>query len=123
MPKRKLAVALAAAMGLFVTINAAAAQDQPVSQGGWAVVSENGSLQRGLNVRKVAHLSQGVYQVLFNQDINVCAATATIRGERENLLPGYIVVSNFHSNKVQVNTYDTVTRLPTDLKFNVLVSC
>ncbi len=120
--KQKKTAALAIVAGLFVA-TAAVAQDQPVSQGGWAVVNEAGRLVNGLNVKRVNHAATGVYHVGFNQDISACATTASIRGETGKILPGYIVVSNMHTDKVAVTTYSAATALPTDLNFNMVVSC
>jgi hypothetical protein len=74
-------------------------------------------------VRAVRHPARGVYHIAFNQDVSACAATASIRGERNNILPGYVVVSNFNTDKVGVNTYNAATLLPADFKFNMVVNC
>src|ERR1700737_2555014 len=44
----------------------------------WAVVETNGTLVRGRNVARVAHLSTGIYEVVFTEDISGGVFVATI---------------------------------------------
>ncbi|PYJ06815.1 MAG: hypothetical protein DMF06_17350 [Verrucomicrobia bacterium] len=44
----------------------------------WAVLETNGSLVRGHNVWRVAHLATGIYEVIFTGDVSAGAFVATI---------------------------------------------
>jgi hypothetical protein len=44
----------------------------------WAVVERNGTLVRGRNVKQVTKLAQGIYEVIFTEDISAGVFVATI---------------------------------------------
>jgi hypothetical protein len=44
----------------------------------WAVVETNGTLVRGRNVNQVTKLAQGIYEVIFTEDISAGVFLATI---------------------------------------------
>ena len=44
----------------------------------WAVVETNGTLVRGRNVTRVAHLATGEYEVIFTDDVSQGVYVATI---------------------------------------------
>lgn len=44
----------------------------------WAVLETDGTLVRGHNVWRVAHLSTGIYEVIFTGDVSAGAFVATI---------------------------------------------
>jgi hypothetical protein len=44
----------------------------------WAVVETNGTLVRGHNVWRVAHLGTGIYEVVFTGDVSAGVFVATI---------------------------------------------
>ena len=44
----------------------------------WAVIETDGSLVRGRNVARVAHLGQGQYEVVFTSDVSQGVYVATI---------------------------------------------
>jgi len=44
----------------------------------WAVVETDGTLVRGRNVTRVTHLGQGVYEVVFTDDVSRGVYVATI---------------------------------------------
>jgi len=112
------------AAGLIIgSVGLALAQDAPVSSGGYAVVGANGKLRHNLNVTSVNHAGPGIYRIRFNQNVDRCAANATIRGEKRSTLPGYIVVSSFDDRTLQVNTFLTTTLLPADFRFDVTATC
>ena len=69
--KKKLAAAVAAAP--VVTGNEHCCVTQY-----WAVVETDGSLVRGHNVWRVAHLGTGIYEVIFTGDVSAGAFVATI---------------------------------------------
>jgi hypothetical protein len=92
----------------------------------YAVVNTDGSLVRGANVSKVAHLGTGRYEVTFNQDVSRCAYTATI-GDPGNALvyyPGLIYTAGGHGSRqgVYVETKNTGGGLG-DWPFHLNVSC
>ncbi|HEY3636948.1 MAG TPA: hypothetical protein VGK90_02260 [Rhizomicrobium sp.] len=122
---QKLAfTSLAVAGFIAATAGSGFAQDNPAkkSSGGWAVVNSDGTLQGHENVTRVTVKSTGVYDVRFNQKISNCAATATIGGTSKTVLPGYIVLSK-RSDTVVAHTFDALTALPADFKFNLNVAC
>ena len=71
--KSKVASATAAAGGAVVTGNEHCCVTQY-----WAVVETNGTLVRGHNVWRVAHLGTGIYEVIFTGDVSAGAFVATI---------------------------------------------
>jgi hypothetical protein len=116
------------ATALALSLQAAVAVSADAKGGmtsGYAVVAPDGKLSRGKNVMAVKHISAGVYQVNFTDDTSKCAFAGTIAGDRDTLLPGYLVVShtNAPSKTVNVFTFATVTLLPADFRFHLLVSC
>src|SRR5256885_2301233 len=81
--------------------------------GGLAVVNSDGSLGANYNVLHVRHVRTGLYRVRFNQPTGSCAATATIGGDTETTVPGYIVVRR-DQDVVGVHTFAAATLLPHD---------
>jgi hypothetical protein len=94
-----------------------------IARGKWHGFQKFFSARHEANVTTVRHKSAGVYHVVFSQDVNRCAANATIRGERKAVAPGYIMVSRFDDKTLRVNTFTAVTLLPADFRFDVVVSC
>jgi hypothetical protein len=120
----------AAAAGIFlvtVTVPATAQQKGAPTPGGWAIVDTDGTLGANSNVVQVNHVGPGVYRVVFNQDVSQCAATATIAAHtgRHSIVPGYLVTgrNGKFPTQMRVYTFDTTTLLPTDFRFDLLVSC
>jgi hypothetical protein len=113
----------ALAAGLLAAAPMAQAQERPVSLGGYAVVDADGTLGNHVNVLSVTHQSTGVYVVAFNQPVKKCAFNATIRGDQSSIVPGYIVASRDGKDAVQINTFLTLTLIPSDFKFNVTATC
>jgi hypothetical protein len=122
---RKLALSTVAIVAALASADIASAQSRQTSPGGWAIVAPDGTLGHNANVKSVKHVSTGVYLVKFNQDVSTCAANATIAGRgKKSITPGYIVVSRAHtSDVIKVNTFLTVTLLPADFRFDVMVMC
>ena len=119
----KLTFTSLAIVGLFAAAASAGAAEAPkASAGGWAVVASDGKLGSHQNVSGVTHNSAGVYDVKFNGKVSDCAATATIGGSTKTLVPGYIVLTK-KSDSVGVHTFDALTALPADFKFNLNVAC
>ena len=125
MLKHKTAMTMAAAAGLLLaTGTIAAGQDQPVSQGGFAVVTPAGGMPASLNVKSIEHPSAGVYQLRFNQPVWNCAATATAAGKADSSpMPAYIVITKIGHVTLQINTYSTTELTPTDTRFDVALTC
>jgi len=76
---------------------------------------------------KVVHVNTGVYRVQFNNDVSSCAANVTLAAHngRNSVAPGYVVAGKNDSAPAQIRvyTFQAVTLVPTDFKFNVLASC
>lgn len=118
----KLASVAGALVAAFASTGGAIAQ---TTTGGWAIVAPDGTLGHNLNVKAVNHKSAGVYLVKFNQSVTACSANATIAGAgKRSVIPGYIVVSHPKGDDlIKVNTFLTVTLLPSDFRFNLQVMC
>jgi hypothetical protein len=114
------AAALAIALAGFG--GAASAQ---TTTGGWAVVGPEGKVLKHHNVSKVHHSGTGTYRIEFNNDVSACVYTGNVRGVVKSLVPGILVVARHDTdaNAVFVRIFDAATLLPTDEKFNLLVSC
>lgn len=122
---RRLAASAAAAAGLLLA--AGPATSGVPTPGGWAIVDDDGTLGANRNVVRVSLVQTGVYRVVFNQDVSHCAATATLAAHngRNSIVPGYIVTGrngNF-PEQLRVYTFNTVTLLPQNFRFNLLASC
>ena len=120
----------AAAMGIVLAsaiAPAAAQQPGTPTPGGWAIVDTDGTLDANSNVVQVNHVGPGVYRVVFNQDVSHCAATATLAAHtgRHSIVPGYLVTgrNGKFPTQMRVYTFATTTLLPTDFRFDLLVSC
>src|SRR5262249_20780065 len=114
--------AAALAMALAVFSGAASAQ---TTTGGWAVVGAEGGVLKHQNVTKVHRIGTGTYRIEFNNDVSKCVYTGNIRGVVKTLTPGILDVARHDSdaNAVFVRIFDAATLLPTDEKFNLLVTC
>lgn len=120
-------LAIGAAAGILLAAVAPTASDAGApTPGGWAIVHADGTLGSRSNVTQVIHVGTGIYRVEFNQDVSHCAATATIAAHGgKTIVPGYIVAGRNSTapNQVRVYTFESVTLVPTDYKFDVLASC
>ncbi|HWA92546.1 MAG TPA: hypothetical protein VG889_21120 [Rhizomicrobium sp.] len=118
---------LVAATGILLAAGTlTAAQAGAPTAGGWAIINSDGTLGANLNVTKVQHPKPGVYRITFNNDVAHCAANATIAAAGGNtIVPGYIVAGRtaLVPNQIRVHTWETVTLIPTDYKFDLLVTC
>jgi hypothetical protein len=112
----------ALALALAVFSSAASAQ---TTTGGWAVVGPEGTVLKHQNVTKVHRIGAGTYRIEFNNDVSKCVYTGNIRGVVKSLVPGILVVARHDSDAdaVFVRIFDAATLLPTDEKFNLLVTC
>jgi opacity protein-like surface antigen len=123
MSRKSLLCALAAVGFVAAAAADSSAQETAkTSPGGWAVVASDGKLQSHENAMKVTHNSAGVYDVKFDQKVSNCAANATIGGSTRTMLPGYIVLTK-RGDTIGVHTFDALTALPADFKFNLNVAC
>lgn len=96
----------------------------------WAVLETNGTLVRGHNVWRVAHLAPGIYEVIFNGDVSAGVFQATIGRPGIFTEPtGEICVAlrflppppNPEFNKgVWIQTFDSAGH-PSDRAFHLLV--
>ncbi len=119
---------LAAATGLLLAGSQAAAQAPGApSTGGFAIVDSDGSLGANRNVLAVFHVGTGIYRVQFNQDVSSCAANVTLAAHtgHSSVVPGYVVAGRNENapNQIRVYTFQAVTLVPMDLRFNLLASC
>jgi hypothetical protein len=122
---QKLAFTTLAITGLFaLTAGTGLAQNAPGKKttGGYAVINSDGSVEVQHNVTSVSHSNTGVYYVQMARKVDNCAATATIAGDSQTLAPGYVVIAK-QGDMINVNTYATVTLLPEDYKFDLIVDC
>lgn len=95
----------------------------------WAVLETNGTLVRGHNVWRVAHLGTGVYEVIFTGDVSAGAFVATIgRPGIYTETTGEICMALRYSTTVPeinkgvwVQTFDSSGN-PSDRAFNLLVT-
>jgi hypothetical protein len=91
----------------------------------FAVVRANGTLVRGCNALNADKPDgNGIYRVLFNQNVNNCAWVATIGLPDDGVPPcGQISVAGLaNPNGVQVRTFDRDCQ-PTDRPFHLAVHC
>jgi hypothetical protein len=94
----------------------------------WAVVETNGTLVRGRNVTRVAHLGTGTYEVIFTDDVSLGVYVATIGRPGISTEPsGQIGVAlrcclsgSEVNHGVWVDTHDS-TGAPSDRAFHLLV--
>lgn len=118
---------LVAATGLLLSAAPfTASQAGAPSPGGWAIVQSDGTLGANRNVTAVQHKKAGIYRLTFNQDVSRCAVNATIASaDGKTVVPGYIVVGHNHNipEQIRVATFLTVTLLPADYRFDVVVNC
>jgi len=120
--------ALAAVTGFILASGAVHAQQPGVPiPGGFGIVDSDGTLGANRNVVKVTHVATGIYRVQFNNDVSSCAANVTLAAHtgRSNIVPGYVVAGRNENspNQIRVYTFNSVTLVPTDFKFDVLASC
>ena len=95
----------------------------------WAVLETDGSLVRGHNVWRVAHLSTGIYEVIFTGDVSAGAFVATIgrpgiftepTGEICLALRYSVTVPEINKG-VWIQTFDSIGT-PSDRAFHLLVT-
>jgi hypothetical protein len=117
-------LAIAAAAGLLAS--AAPSYAGAPTPGGWAMIQADGTLAHHVNVTRVTHPRAGVYRITFNQNVQHCAATATIAAKGgKTIIPGYIVAGHNHHepDQIRIFTFETITLIPTDYKFDMVVTC
>jgi hypothetical protein len=88
-----------------------------------AVVNSSGSLARSQGTTSAGRLSEGSFEVIFNQNISACTYVATPGSPAGSPLPvGQIAVGTQTPNSVLVRTRDSAGAL-TDLSFHLIVVC
>jgi hypothetical protein len=70
------AATLGALLGVFALPRDAEAADLKTL---WAIVNENGPLERGKGITSVSKPATGEYTIKFSQDVSRCASSATLR--------------------------------------------
>jgi hypothetical protein len=63
----RIAIAIAVLAALSATVEAAGSK-----KGGLAAISSDGTLERGVNVKKVKHVATGQYKVKFRRNVQDC---------------------------------------------------
>ena len=87
----------------------------------WAVVSFDGTLERGRGVTSVSKPDTGEYTIKFRQDVSRCAYSATLRNS------GFIYLTTSREDpltrrEVAVNTLDR-GGFVRDTSFHLVVNC
>jgi hypothetical protein len=91
----------------------------------FAVVAGNGQLVRGRGVAAAARISQGTYNIVFEQDVSACAFLGTIGG-RGGLPPEarFITTDLAGSMKaVVVQVWSADGRTLADMTFHLFIKC
>lgn len=88
-----------------------------------AVVNSSGALARSQGTTSAGRLSEGSYEVVFNQNISACTYVASPGSPTGSPLPvGQIAVGTQTANSVLVRTRDSAGVLA-DLSFHLIVVC
>ena len=117
---------------LSVTNDDAEAAKRPLLKTLWAVVNEDGTLDRSKGVTNSSRLAEGGYRITFNRDVSGCAYSATVDlsglGEGRT---GEIYVSRDDDSptdpttprQVDVVTYNSSGTGSGDNQFDLIVHC
>jgi hypothetical protein len=95
------------------------------SKSRWAVVSTNGTLDRGKGVVSSARFGAGAYEVIFDRDVTECSWVASIgAGDTTDIPRGFLrtALRGNNTSGVFVGTYDT-GNAASDRAFHLRLSC
>jgi hypothetical protein len=91
----------------------------------WAVVNSSGSIARSSGTTSAGRISDGTYEVIFNQDVSACAYVATPGSPTATTTPTAeigVAPRSGNVNGVYVQTYNIFGTL-TDTSFHLAVFC
>lgn len=117
---------------LALTNDDADAARRPLLKTLWAVVNEDGTLDRSKGVTDSIRLAEGAYRITFNRDVSGCAYSATVdlSGLGEGHAGEVYVGRNDDSptdpttpRQVDVATYNSSGTGSVDNQFDLTVDC
>lgn len=126
-----LMAAMVLAAGLVYDDDADAAR-RPLLKTLWAVVNEDGTLDRGKGVTDSSRVAEGAYRITFNRNVSGCAYSATIdlSGLGEGHQGEVYVYQTLEDpsdpptpRQVDVFTFNSAGTTSDDNQFDLIVHC